>query len=277
MKKYSYPSVLAIAGFDGSGGAGIQADIKTISALGCYATSVLTALPVQNTQGVRSIFPIPIEAVAEQMEAVLDDIFPQAIKIGMVHTGELVDTIVEILAKYPKVPLVFDPVMVATSGHRLIEEKTKSVIVEKLFPISTLITPNMDEAGILAGMNVNTVEDMYLAGEKILKLGSNAILLKGGHLNLPKITSLFFDADGSVKSFEHEKLKTNNTHGSGCTLSSAIAGYLALGNDLPTAIQLGKNYVHQAIFAGKDVVTGKGNGPLNHFFNPQKLIKNDMV
>lgn len=276
-KKYTYPSVLTIAGFDGSGGAGIQADIKTFSALGCFATSVLTALPVQNTTGVRSIYPIPYQAVAEQIEAIMDDIFPDAIKIGMVHTAELVSTIVSTLKKYPAVPLVFDPVMVATSGHKLIENATIQAIIEKLFPLAAIITPNMDEAAILAEMPVNTLDDMYAAGEKILRLGCKSVLLKGGHLNTPKITSLYFDGAGRIHSFEFEKFPTNNTHGSGCTLSSAIAAYQAQGKNLFEAVSLGQTYVHQAIKHGADVAIGKGNGPLNHFFNPQKLIKNEMV
>lgn len=276
-KRYSYPSVLTIAGFDGSGGAGIQADIKTISALGCYATSVLTALPVQNTQGVRSIYPIPDNAVREQIETILDDVFPKVIKIGMVHISELVNTIVDTLSRYPKVPIVFDPVMVASSGDRLIEDETIYNIIEKLFPVSTLITPNMDEAAILAEMEVKTLDDMYLAGEKILKLGCKSILLKGGHLNTSKITSLYFSHEGDIDVFEFEKLSTNNTHGSGCTLSSAIASYLAQGEELSKSISYGQNYVHQAICNGEDVLTGKGNGPLNHFFHPQKLIKNELV
>ncbi|MNK79420.1 Hydroxymethylpyrimidine/phosphomethylpyrimidine kinase [compost metagenome] len=277
MKKYTYPSVLTIAGFDGSGGAGIQADIKTFSALGCYATSVLTALPVQNTQGVRKIYPIPMEAVEEQIEAVLDDIFPMAIKIGMVHTPELVETIVKTLKKYPKIPIVFDPVMVATSGHRLIEEDTIYSIVEKLFPVAEIITPNMDEAAILADMEVKTLQDMEIAGRIILKSGCKNILLKGGHQELPIITSLLLSQNGEFTSFETEKFVTNNTHGSGCTLSSAIAAFLARGEDLKNAVNLAQEYVFEAIKNGKDVVTGKGNGPLNHFFNPNKLIKNEMV
>lgn len=277
MKKYTYPSVLTIAGFDSSGGAGIQADIKTISALGCYATSVLTALPVQNTMGVRKIYPIPMEAVADQIEAVLNDIVPQAIKIGMVHTPLLVETIVNTFNKYPKIPIVFDPVMVATSGHRLIEEETIDTIVEKLFPMADVITPNMDEASILAGMEVKTLEDMELAGKKILRSGCKNILLKGGHQESPTVTSLFFDENGQQYSFETEKFMTNNTHGSGCTLSSAIAAYIARGEELLKAVELAQNYVFEAIKQGKDVVTGKGNGPLNHFFNPNKLIKNDLV
>ncbi|GAB3502536.1 bifunctional hydroxymethylpyrimidine kinase/phosphomethylpyrimidine kinase [Emticicia fontis] len=276
-KKYTYPSVLTIAGFDGSGGAGIQADIKTFSALGCFATSVLTALPVQNTQGVQSIYPIPYQAVTEQIEAILDDIFPDAIKIGMVHTSELVKAIVSTLKKYPATPIVFDPVMVATSGHKLIEESTIQTIIDELFPIASVITPNMDEAAILAQIPVRTLDDMYLAGEKILALGCQSVLLKGGHLDSSLITSLYFDVHGEVHSFEFEKFSTNNTHGSGCTLSSAIAAYIAQNKTLQQAVSLGQTYVHEAIKQGADVAIGKGNGPLNHFFNPQKLIKNEMV
>ncbi|MCQ9639952.1 bifunctional hydroxymethylpyrimidine kinase/phosphomethylpyrimidine kinase [Chryseobacterium sp. WG14] len=277
MKKYKYPSVLTIAGFDGSGGAGIQADIKTASALGCFSTSVLTALPVQNTQGVRTIYPVPVEAVADQIKAILDDIFPDAIKIGMVHTPQLVETIVSTLSQYKRIPIVFDPVMVATSGHRLIEEKTITAITEKLFPIADLITPNMDEAAILAGMKVETLEDLYAAGEKIKQLGCKSILLKGGHQETSSITSLLYDEHWQYHSFETLKLNTNNTHGSGCTLSSAIAAYLAQGKSLYDSVSLGQKYVYEAIKNGIDVQTGHGNGPLNHFFNPQKLIKNEMV
>jgi len=277
-KSFKNNSALTIAGFDGSGGAGIQADIKTFSALGCYATSVLTALPVQNTQGVRNIYPIPVSAVQEQIEAIMEDIFPDAIKIGMVHTPALVECIVKTLKKYPRTPLVFDPVMVATSGHTLIEEDTIQAITEQLFPLADLITPNMDEAAILAGMEISTPGHMYKAGEKILQLGCNAVLLKGGHLRSPRITSLYFEKDRkAVSSYEFEKFDTNNTHGSGCTLSSAIAAFLARGTGLEEAVALGQDYTHEAIRASADVLTGKGNGPLNHFYHPQKLIKYEMV
>jgi phosphomethylpyrimidine kinase len=277
VKSFRYPSVLTIAGFDGSGGAGIQADIKTISALGCYATSALTALPVQNTRGVRSIYPIPEHAVGAQIETILDDIFPDAIKIGMVHTGELVATIVDTLARYPNVPVVFDPVMVATSGDQLIADHTIETIVERMFPLATVITPNMDEAAILAEMPVRTLDDMRRAGEKIRKLGCRSVLLKGGHLKTPRLTSLFFDAQGSTHEFNFDRFETNNTHGSGCTLSSAIASFIALGESLLEAVDKGQQYVHQAILHGRDVQIGEGNGPLNHFFNPQPLMKHDLV
>lgn len=277
MKKYSYPSVLSIAGFDGSGGAGIQADIKTISALGCFATTVLTALPVQNTTGVKSIHTIPYSVVEEQLHTILDDIFPNAIKIGMVHSCELVDTIVRVLKEYPKINLVFDPVMVATSGDKLIEDKTIQSIIEQLFPLADIITPNLDEAAVLAQMSIETVDDMYAAGEKIKELGCNSLLLKGGHLKTKLLTSLYFPAIGKVEEYRSEKYDTNNTHGSGCTLSSAIASYIAQGKRFSDAVAFAQDYVQQAIFHGKDVQTGKGNGPLNHFFSPQKLIKNELV
>jgi len=157
MKKYTYPTVLSIAGFDGSGGAGIQADTKTISSLGCYATNVLTALPVQNTQGVRSIFSIPTQAVEEQLDCIFDDMVPDAVKIGMVHTPELVEIISRKLKQYPNIPVVFDPVMVATSGHHLINQETIEVIISKLFPIASVITPNMDEASVLVKAKIETL------------------------------------------------------------------------------------------------------------------------
>jgi hydroxymethylpyrimidine/phosphomethylpyrimidine kinase len=277
MKQYSCPSVLTIAGSDGSGGAGIQADIKTISALGCYATSALTALPVQNTMGVRSIYSIPTEALKEQVIAVLDDIYPDAIKIGMVHTSELARTIAQLLKEHPSIPVVFDPVMVATSGHRLIEEETIQTIITELFPIADVITPNLDEASILAEMKVRTIEEMHIAGKKILALGCRSVLMKGGHLEGNRITSLYFESEDKVHRYEYEKYKTNNTHGSGCTLSSAIASYLARGESFESAVNKAQQYVQQAIFAGKDLRIGKGNGPLNHFFEPQKLIINELV
>jgi hydroxymethylpyrimidine/phosphomethylpyrimidine kinase len=276
MKKYKYSPALTIAGFDSSGGAGIQADIKTFSALGCYATSVLTALPVQNTTGVKSIYPIPTNAVKEQLETILDDIFPNAIKIGMVHTKDLVHTIVSTLNRYSKCPVVFDPVMVATSGDRLITEETIGVIIEQLFPISDIITPNLDEASLLSGIAIDTIEDMYIAGALIQKLGAKNVLLKGGHLKSITITSLLFMDDGTVHEYHFEKYNTVNTHGSGCTLSSAIASYLAQGDSLVYAVTKAQDYVQEAIYQGMDVSIGKGNGPLNHFYNPQKLIKNEL-
>lgn len=274
QKEYTYPIAMTIAGFDGSGGAGIQADIKTFSALGCFATSVLTALPVQNTQGVQAIYAIPDRAIQEQIRVLLSDIFPKAIKIGMVHTATLVDVIVETLSEYPKVPLIFDPVMVASSGHRLVQDATVATIVEKLIPKTDLITPNIDEAAVLAEMKISSLDDMYIAGERILKLGATNVLLKGGHLQSSTLTSLYFDNQGKVHSYESAKLETNNLHGTGCTLSSAITSFLARDFPMESAIVAGQCYTYKAIKNGMDVLTGKGHGPLNHFFDPEKLIKN---
>ncbi|MCL4638213.1 MULTISPECIES: bifunctional hydroxymethylpyrimidine kinase/phosphomethylpyrimidine kinase [Olivibacter] len=274
QKEYIYPIAMTIAGFDGSGGAGIQADIKTFSALGCFATSVLTALPVQNTQGVQAIYAIPDRAIQEQIRVLLSDIFPKAIKIGMVHTATLVDVIVETLSEYPKVPLIFDPVMVASSGHRLVQDATVATIVEKLIPKTDLITPNIDEAAVLAEMKISSLDDMYIAGERILKLGATNVLLKGGHLQSSTLTSLYFDNQGKVHSYESAKLETNNLHGTGCTLSSAITSFLARDFPMESAIVAGQCYTYKAIKNGMDVLTGKGRGPLNHFFDPEKLIKN---
>jgi len=276
MKKYTYHTVLSIAGFDGSGGAGIQADTKTISSLGCFATNVLTALPIQNTQGVRSIYPIPMEAVEEQLDCIFDDIKPDAIKIGMVHTPELAKIIRNKLINYPEIPIVFDPVMVATSGHHLINKETIEVIISELFPLATVITPNMDEAAVLTQQKIESLEDMYAHIDKLAALGSRSVLLKGGHLKSEILTSLFIDPFKKIHSYQFQHFDTNNTHGSGCTLSSAIASYLAIGKSLVQAIELGQNYVHGAIENGYDVSIGKGNGPLNHMYNPQITIKNEM-
>lgn len=268
-------SVLTIAGFDGSGGAGIQADTKTISAHGCYATNVLTALPVQNTQAVQNIYEIPAQAIREQIQSILEDIYPDAIKIGMVHSVELVHIISEELKNYNR-PIVYDPVMVATSGHRLIKEETLEACIEKLFPLATLITPNLDEASILVNHKIDSAELMLSYGETILNLGCQNLLLKGGHLQQEKIISYLFQKEQPVQSYTSQKIETKNTHGSGCTLSSAIACNLALGVSLTQSVQLAQEYVEQAILGSKDLTIGKGNGPLNHLFNPQKLKTYDI-
>jgi len=272
MKQYSYPTVLTIAGSDSGGGAGIQADIKTFSALGCYGMSVITALTAQNTLGVTGIHSVPPDFVKAQLDAVLQDIPPLAIKIGMVHSLELVAVIVNALRPYPDIPVILDPVMVATSGDRLIAQETVTHLVAELFPLSTLITPNLDEAALLANMPITTVKDMQSAGKIIMQQGCNALLLKGGHLQKDQLTSLLFTANGNVQSFTSDKIETKNMHGSGCTLSSAIAAYIAHGETLAKAVALAQDYVHNAILHGKDVTTGKGHGPLNHFYNPQKMI-----
>jgi hydroxymethylpyrimidine/phosphomethylpyrimidine kinase len=273
----TYLPVLTIAGFDGSGGAGIQADIKTFSALGCYATSVLTALPVQNTTGVKSIFPLPEKVVEEQLNCLLEDIPPVAVKIGMVHTPELAKIIGHFLSKIPDVPAVFDPVMVASSGDSLIAEDTLEAIRTHLLPRISLLTPNMDEAAILAEQEVKNKDDMQTAAAKILSRHPFALLMKGGHLPTSLLTSYLYMPGQNYLTFESERIETRNSHGSGCTLSSAIAAYLAQGHSVQEAVSKAQTYVHQALLHGKDVTTGHGHGPLNHFFNPQKLIVHDLV
>lgn len=272
--KYSVKSVLSIAGFDGSGGAGIQADTKTISALGCYAMNVLTALPVQNTQGVKNIYDIPLQAVKDQIDTIFEDIPPSAIKIGMVHNTALVELIADALKDYSG-PIIFDPVMVSTSGHKLIQADTIQSCIDKLFPLATLITPNLDEVEVLIGEQVNSLDKMYSAGKKLLQMGSKAVLVKGGHLPGADLSSILLYDDECIQ-FDTTKIETHNTHGSGCTLSSAIASYLAIGKDLKTATGLALDYVHQAILGSQHLAIGLGSGPLNHFHNPQKLIQYDM-
>ncbi|WP_293886209.1 MULTISPECIES: bifunctional hydroxymethylpyrimidine kinase/phosphomethylpyrimidine kinase [unclassified Sphingobacterium] len=274
-KKYRVPTVLSIAGFDGSGGAGIQADTKTISALGCYAMNVLTALPVQNTQGVRRIYEIPTSAVQDQLDAIFEDIYPDAIKIGMVHNIELVELISNYLTTY-KGPIVFDPVMVSTSGHKLIHDDTIQACVTRLFPLATLITPNLDETSVLVDEPIHTVQKMEKAGNSLLAAGCQSVLIKGGHLQSEELTSLLFQQQKPPIEFKSQKINSKNTHGSGCSLSSAIASQLAQGIALDRAVDIALSYIHAAILGSKNLRIGKGNGPLNHFHNPLKLMQYEL-
>lgn len=273
---FKYPSVLTIAGSDSGGGAGIQADIKTISALGCFATCAITAVTVQNTLGVTGIHSIPAEVVRDQIKVVMDDIRPDVIKIGMIHNKELAIIIAETLRQYPTVAVIFDPVMVASSGDILIEDETIDALKECLFPLATLLTPNIDEAILLSGLMIRNVDDMKEAAHRILQTTCEAVLLKGGHLLGDTVFDLYIDQSGKELLFKSDYISTHNIHGAGCTLSSAIAAYRAIGYPIEEAVQQAHVYVHEAIKHGKDVKTGGGNGPLNHFYNPQKLIKHKM-
>ena len=255
MKKY--PCVLSIAGSDCSGGAGIQADLKTISALGGYAATAITAITVQNTLGVRAIHPVPPVYVRGQIEAVMEDIRPDAVKIGMINDVEIVKTIASCLRTYRPRFVVFDPVMVSTSGHRLIEEDAISALTRELMPLASLITPNLSEA-------------------EVLKFGCGSVLLKGGHLEGDKMCDVLqIVGEDKPHLFISDKIESKNTHGTGCTLSSAIATFLALGYDMPQAVEHAKAYVTKGIHAGKDVHIGEGHGPLNHFYAPvpMKIMK----
>lgn len=275
---FSYPAVLSVAGSDSCGGAGIQADLKTISALGAYAATAITAITVQNTRGVQSVHPVSPDVVAAQMRAVMDDLRPQAVKIGMVSSAEAVCAIASILRSHPTSAVVYDPVMASTSGHRLMSDEAVEVVKAELFPLCTLITPNLHEAEMLTGESFKTLDDMK---EKIFHLrrwGNYAVLLKGGHLegNIMADLLLMPDADECLL-FQSEKVDTPNTHGTGCTLSSAIAALVAQGFSLPEAIRRAKGYVSEAIRQGADVRVGEGHGPLNHFFSPLPAKKNSLV
>jgi hydroxymethylpyrimidine/phosphomethylpyrimidine kinase len=273
MSKYRYPVVLSIAGSDSGGGAGIQADLKTMSALGCYGTTAITAVTAQNTLGVSGIHSISVEFVKAQIKAVMDDLKPSAIKIGMVQSAELAIGIASVLREYPGISVVFDPVMVATSGDRLIANDTEETFKQQLFPLAEIVTPNLAEAAIFAKMEIHTIDDMKKAAVQIMQYGCNAVLIKGGHLKGPYLYDVYLDKNGDERIFRSTAINTVNTHGTGCSLSSAIASYIALGNDLNTSISKSKIYVQNAIEHGKDVKTGEGHGPLNHFFDPQKLVK----
>lgn len=267
MKKYH--SVLTIAGSDCSGGAGIQADIKAISALGGYAASAITAITVQNTCGVTGIHPVPASYVKAQIEAVMTDIKPLTIKIGMINDVEIVKAIAESIKEYKPKFVVFDPVMVSTSGCKLIEDKAIEAIKEELIPLSTIITPNLSEATVLTGDSISDATSMTTAGNKILESGCGAVLIKGGHLEGNDMCDvLCIKGENTPYIYTASKISSKNTHGTGCTLSSSIATYLALGETLQEAVRKAKDYVHKGILNGKDVCIGSGHGPLNHFYSP---------
>jgi len=272
-KTFQYIAVLTIAGSDSGGGAGIQADLKTFSALGCYGTSAITTITVQNTLGVTAIHPIPADIVRGQVVAVLEDIKPSAIKIGIVQSADQVLSIAEVLKTYPHIPVILDPVMVSTSGFHLINQGTLVSLQQAIFPLTSLVTPNLDEAEILANMKISTVDDMKEAASRIIQTGCKAVLVKGGHLNGPDLFDVYQDRNGVEHIFKSIAVQTSNTHGTGCTLSAAIAAFIALGPNMPQAIEKAKEFVQQAIIEGKHVKTGEGKGPLNHFFDARNLIR----
>lgn len=263
-----YPIVLSIAGSDCSGGAGIQADIKTISALGGYAASVVTAITVQNTMGVHAVHTVLPEIVRAQIEAVMEDLHPTAIKIGMVSDEEIVRTIAGCLRKYHPPYVVYDPVMVSTSGRKLMNDATVEIIKKELFPLTHLITPNLDEVNVLTGKKVTTPNEMQLAAYQLSKLYRTAVLVKGGHLPGDEMQDVLH-TDGNTFIYKESKIRSRNLHGTGCTLSSSIATYLSLGYTMEQAVGKAKKYLSGAIDAGKEIIIGQGNGPLCHFWNPE--------
>lgn len=264
--KPTYPIVLTIAGSDSSGGAGIQADIKTISALGGYAASVITAVTAQNTQGVSGIHAIPLEIIAMQLDAILCDLDVKAIKIGMLADAEIINLVSDKLQEYACENIVVDPVMVATSGDRLLQESAVIAMQEQLLPLADIITPNLPEAAILA-QKVQAVSqvEMFVTAKSLIDQGAKKILLKGGHLEETDSPDLLMSQSGEHW-LEAKRIETKNTHGTGCTLSSAIATYLAKGESMETAVSLAKKYIQQAINHADELTIGSGHGPVNHFW-----------
>lgn len=268
MKSSVNHKVLSIAGFDGSGGAGIQADLKTFSAFGCYGMTVLTALPVQNTTGVKAFYEIPLQAIKEQLETIFSDIVPDAIKIGMLFSAEIIELVADFLAEHTKnIPIVLDPVMLTKSGDTLLLSQAIDTFKKKLIPLATIITPNLPEAEALTMLPVIDKNEMEITAQKLLALGSTAVLLKGGHLNSDKSCDLYLHKDGTKKWLEAERIKTHNTHGTGCTLSAAIASCLSLKIDLFESCQLSKQYLNNALKAASCWEIGKGVGPVHHFYH----------
>ncbi len=265
-----YKTVLTIAGSDCSGGAGIQADIKAISANGAYAMSAITAVTSQNTTGVRAIHLIPAETVAAQISAIAEDIRVDAVKLGMLPTAEIVSAVAELLRRYAIRNIVLDPVMVATSGDRLIEQEAVEAIKTEIFPIADLITPNIPEAEFISGRPAGSETDFPAAAEAMLDLGAEGVLIKAGHLPGERLTDRLYQRMERGRTAEHaytyERVDTPNTHGTGCTLSSSIAAFLALGHPLPEAVGLAEDYLHKAILTGAEYKTGHGHGPVHHFF-----------
>jgi hydroxymethylpyrimidine/phosphomethylpyrimidine kinase len=254
--------VLIVAGSDSGGGAGIQADIKTVTALGGYAATAVTALTAQNTQGVFGILDVPADFVAQQMALVLDDIGADAIKTGMLNRGDVISQIAAMLdAKAANVPVVVDPVMVAKGGHKLLDDAALGALRRQLMPRATLLTPNIPEAEMLTGFTIEDPEAMLQAGRDLLALGPRAVLVKGGHLPGDELVDVLVTST-EVHSFAGRRINTAHTHGTGCTLASAIAEGLGRGLPLPTAIERARAYVRQAIQTAPGI--GNGHGPLNH-------------
>lgn len=262
-----YKTVLTIAGSDSGGGAGIQADMKAMSACGCYAMSAITAITVQNTLGVLDFMPVPPNVVAEQIDAVLSDIGADAVKIGMLSSSEIMLAVKKALKPYDLTNIVLDPVMVSTSGHKLMNDEAIDTLKKELINIARVITPNIPEAEILLGEKI-THKDQF--PEFAMKLSNNrkvSVLLKAGHLEDEIVTDVFYNAEtDSILKLNSKRIYTKNTHGTGCTLSSAIASFLAQGLDLDSAVTKAQEYIHLAIESGVRYTLGHGHGPVHHFF-----------
>lgn len=267
LKKTSLASVVTLAGTDPSGGAGIQADIKAISATGAYAASVITVLVAQNTCHVTAIQEIPLSFIQQQIDAVFSDLTIGAVKLGMLYQEEIIHLTLNNLKKYQPPFTVLDPVMIAQTGHLLLKPQAVNALVNDLFPIATLITPNIPEAETILKSPINDFDSLRNAAITLAKQYKISVLLKGGHLKSVDSPDIFYDyPQQQIHCFSTPRINTQNTHGTGCTLSSAIASYLAQGEDLYHAIVKAKHYLSQAIVAAKNLKLGRGNGPVHHFY-----------
>ena len=263
----SYHRALTIAGSDSGGGAGIQADLKTFSALGCFGMSAITALTAQNTRVVTGIFPAPPEFIGEQIDAVMDDIGTDAVKIGMLHSPEVIETVARKLSQWNCPNVVLDPVMISKSGDKLLRDDAVTALKDHLLPLATVITPNLPEASVLLGRDIEHKEEMEGAARDLSALGAQNVLLKGGHLTTDESCDLLYiQAEDRLVEFPGVRIPTGNSHGTGCTLSSAICAHLARGFDLEEAVTRAKAYITGALKAGAGYTTGKGHGPVHHFF-----------
>ncbi len=257
------PRALTIAGSDSSGGAGIQADLKTFTALGVYGMSAITSVTVQNTQGVYGVLDVPPQMVYEQIKVVVKDIGVDAVKTGMLHTEAIIKFVAEAIKDFSIDKFVMDTVMYSKSGYPLLEESAQKALIERLIPLATVITPNIPEAERLCNFRINSIEDMERACKTLLSFGCKAVLVKGGHLKDGNNVDVFYDGV-SFEYLQGRFVDTKNTHGTGCTLSSAITAYLAKGFDLKTAVKKAKEYIQGAIENSLNI--GKGHGPLNHMW-----------
>ena len=269
--RFQYARVLSIAGSDSGGGAGIQADLKTFAALGCFGMTAITALTAQNTLGVRAIHSVPGQMLRDQIDAVVEDIGVDAVKIGMLHSADTVDAVAQAIDRHRLRLVVLDPVMMSTSGARLIDDQAQAVLVRELFRRVALVTPNLDEAALLVDRPLTSEAGMEAAARELLAMGAAAVLLKGGHLAGDTVSDLLLTREGVAHWMRAPRIATANTHGTGCTLSSAIAAQLALGRQLLPAVELARAYVRAALEAGAPVRTGAGSGPLNHGHAPQPM------
>ena len=270
-RPWRVPRVLSIAGSDSGGGAGIQADLKTLAALGCHGMSAVTALTAQNSLGVQAIHTVPPAFLAQQIRSVLSDIGADALKIGMLHDEATVDVVAQALQQHP-LPAVLDPVMVATSGDALITPPTVRRLREQLFGACTVVTPNLDELGLLVGRRIEGLDEALVAARQLIDQGAQAVLVKGGHLQTARLTDTLVDASGLRWQHSAPRLISRNLHGTGCSLSSAIAAFLAQGLGLVDAVDAAHHWVRCALLGGLDLRLGAGHGPLNHFHHPLPLL-----